>query len=250
MNGAPPEIRGMFGSKGDSENWLDAMGRFPNEVPRFESRKECLEFMKEYNTYHGGSNPEFPHLMHIFTLLISWEQIETILLPNIEKARKEPSFAKPVPKDYLDKPIKGSNNIYEQEEASQVVKEIALRLNLPIHRCTTPASTMNTLKYLFYHMKMGSYVMIRNGKLRIFAPFGNSSYRNTWGNSLTLEGDGSLDTYYLRKAGLYREEQIEPDRYKWWANGNIICNELTKEEDKDEMQHWVCTSTYVNDAHL
>jgi hypothetical protein len=97
---------------------------------------------------------------------------------------------------------------------------------------------MNTLKYLFYHMKCGIFVMIRNKQLRIFAPFVNSDYRNTWGDKLTLEGDGSLDTYYTNKSGLYREEQIENDRSKWWANGNIICNELTKEEDKSKMQHW------------
>lgn len=143
-----------------------------------------------------------------------------------------------MPQDYLKNPSINSKNIYEQEEANEVVKEIAFRLDLPIHRCTTPASTSNTLKYLFYHMKCGIFVMIRDGKLRIFAPFCNSDYRNTWQDKLTLEGDGSLDMYYTKKAGLYREEQIEHDRSKWWANGNIICNELTKEEDKDKMQHW------------
>lgn len=238
MSDPLPEIRGLFGPKGDSLNWLDATSQFPNGVPRFHSKQECLDFMVEYNTYNGGSNPQYPQLMHIFTLLITWDQVENILLPNIEKARKEPSFAKPIPKDYLKELSSNSKNIYEQKEAEEVVKEIAFRLDLPIHRCTTPASTGNTLKYLFYHMKCGIFVMIRDGKLRIFAPFCNSDYRNTWQDKLRLEGDGSLDTYYTKKAGLYREEQIEPDRSKWWANGNIICNELTKEEDKDKMQHW------------
>ena len=91
--GPLPELRGIFGEHGDSQAWLDATKRFPNGVPRFDSRAECLEFMKEYHQNHGGSNPKYPHLMHIFTMLISWEQIETILLPNIEKARKEPSQA-------------------------------------------------------------------------------------------------------------------------------------------------------------
>ena len=236
--GPPPEIRGLFGNKGDAMNWLDATGQFPNGVPRFNSKQECLDFMVEYNTYNGGSNPEYPHLMHIFTLLISWQQIESILIPNIEKARKEPSFSKHVPHDYLKAPDPDSKNVYELPEAEEVIKEIQFRLDLPIHACTTPASTMNTLKYLFFHMKCGIYVMIRDGKLRIFAPFCNSDYRNTWDNKLTLEGDGSLDTYYTLKSGLYREEQIEPDRSKWWANGNIICNELTKEEDKEKMQYW------------
>ena len=243
MSLLPTEIRGLFGEKGDSKNWLDATSQFPNGVPRFQSQDECISFMTEYNTHHGGSNPDQPHLMHIFTMLTSWEQIEKILLPGIAKARSEISFAKKVPRDYLvkepnDTNDSSSSNVYERKEAWSVTNDINYRLNLPIHRCTTPTSTMNTLKYLFYHMKCGIYVMIRDGKLRIFAPFVNSDYRNTWGDKLTLEGDGSLNTYYSKKSGLYRDEHIEPDKTKWWANGNIICNELSKPEDRDTMQYW------------
>jgi hypothetical protein len=80
--------------------------------------------------------------------------------------------------------------------------------------------------------------MIRNGQLRIFAPFVNNDYRNCWSHALKLEGDGTLDSYYTKKAGLYREEQIERDRTKWWANGNIICNELSKSIAPEKMQYW------------
>lgn len=234
----PPEFRGIFGDKGDSANWVDEMTKFPNAVPRFDSKAECLEFMEWYATTSGGSNPDYPHLMHIFTMLVSWDQIKTILLPNIEKARKEPSDAKKVPRDYMKEPDPNSKNVYEQPEAQEVLDEVMFRLELPIHRCVTPSSTMNTLKYLFFHMKCGIFVMIRNNKLRIFAPFVNGDYRNTWDGALKLEGDDTLDTYYSKKAGLYREEHIEKDRSKWWANGNIICNELTKDSDKDKMQYW------------
>jgi len=237
-NLAPPEIRGLFGDKGDSPEWLDATARFPNGVPRFESKAEALEFMQEYNRYHGGSNPDHPHLQHIFTMLIGWDQIQKLLIPNIEKARKEPSFAKKLPRDYGVKPDDASDNIYEKSEAWPVVDEIVQRLDVPFHKCTTPESTMNSLRYLFFHMKCGIYVMIRNGKLRIFCPFVNVDYRNSWSNALKLEGDGHIATYYTQKSGLYREEQVEPDMSKWWANGNIICNELTKEKDADKSQHW------------
>mmetsp|Transcript_1135 Transcript_1135/g.2786 ORF Transcript_1135/g.2786 Transcript_1135/m.2786 type:complete len:283 (-) Transcript_1135:1370-2218(-) len=235
-----PEIRGMFGEKGDSRNWLDATSHFPNGVPRFQSKDECVSFMEEYNTHNGGSNPEQPHLMHIFTMLTSWEQIERILLPGIAKARAELSFAKKIPRDYqVEEPSNNDEpNVYERKESWNVTREINYRLNLPINRCTTPASTTNTLKYLYYHMKCGIFVMIRDGKLRIFAPFVNSDYRNTWGGKLTLEGDGSLNTYYSHKSGLYRDEEIEPDKAKWWANGNIICNELSKPEDRGKTQFW------------
>ena len=238
-----PEIRGMFGEKGDSKNWLDAVSNFPNNVPRFDSRAACLEFMKEYNTYNGGSNPKNHHLMHIFTMLTSWEEVEEILLPAIRKARKEASFAKPIHREeYLSDPTtratSGSNNLYESEVAKDVFDDVSDRLNIPIHRCTTPVSTMNTLKYLFFHMKCGIFVMIRNSKVRIFAPFVNSDYKNTWGDKLTLEGNGTIDSYYTQKSGQYRDEQVEPDKFKWWANGNIICNELSKDEDKEKMQYW------------
>eukprot|EP00559_Dactyliosolen_fragilissimus_P002499 CAMPEP_0184864930 /NCGR_PEP_ID=MMETSP0580-20130426/16397_1 /TAXON_ID=1118495 /ORGANISM="Dactyliosolen fragilissimus" /LENGTH=405 /DNA_ID=CAMNT_0027363895 /DNA_START=45 /DNA_END=1262 /DNA_ORIENTATION=+ len=284
-----PEIRGMLGDKGDSTDWLDAVSKFPNGVPRFESRAECLDFMIDYNTYHGGSNPTNPNLMHIFTMLTTWVEIEDLLLPQIERARLEPSFAESVPKDVLRlNPNQSQNqnnssqnqngvmsskdeetqkngmmeekedqeqqqqqqqqqeqdrqqkrqNIYESSEGLPVLEDVSYRLNLPIHRCTTRASTMNTLKYLFFHMKCGIFVMIRNSKLRIFAPFVNSEYRNTWGDKLTLEGDGSIDSYYTQKAGQYREELVEPDKTKWWANGNIICNELSKPQERQHMQHW------------
>jgi len=231
----------MFGPKGDSMNWNDAVSGFPNGVPRFESRAECKKFMEEYNTYNGGSNPEYPHLMHIFTMLVSWDQIEKILLPNINKARQEysaPKYQVSHNEKNNDANESGRVNIYEQEETANVRKDIAFRLDTPIHKCTTPASTTYTLKYLFFHMKCGIFVMIRNGQLRIFCPFVNQDYRNTWGDQIKLEGDNSLDTYYSKKAGSYREEHIEKDRFKWWANGNIICNELCKPSEKDTMQFW------------
>lgn len=153
--GGPPELRGIFGEKGDSANWLDEMTKFPNGVPRFETQEACMEFMEWYATNFGGSNPDYPHLMHIFTTLISWEQIENILLPSILKARKEPSDAKKIPLGYLEEPDPSSKNVYERPETQDVVDEILFRLELPIHRCTTPSSTINTLKYLFFHMKCG-----------------------------------------------------------------------------------------------
>lgn len=246
----PPEIRGMFGPKGDSTNWLEATAQFPNGVPRFNSSAECKSFMEEYNTNNGGSNPSNPQLMHIFTMLTNWEQVESMLIPAIHQARKEPSFSDPVSKDYLnnenenergdgEEGTSGENkNVYETQDAKNVTDAINFRLEQPIHKCTTTESTMNTLKYLFFHMKCGIFVMMRDGKLRIFAPFVNSDYRNTWGDQLQLEGDGSLDSYYTQKAGLYREENVEKDKFKWWANGNIICNELAKVEDMDKMQYW------------
>ena len=96
----------------------------------------------------------------------NWSEIESILLPNIIKARKEPSDAESVPRDYLSskKTENGdvnvdnqheengthSSNVYESDEAKNVIDAINFRLDLSIHKCTTTVSTMNTLKYLFF----------------------------------------------------------------------------------------------------
>lgn len=215
----PPEFRGIFGGHGDSQAWLDATAQFPNGVPRFNSRDECLAFMQDYLANHGGSNPDYPHLMHIFTMLVSWEQIEKILLPEIRKARQEPSNAEKVPRSYGAQPDDESDNVYERSEAWPVVDEINQRLDVPFHRCTTPESVMNTLNYLFFHMKCGIYVMIRNGKLRIFCPFANDNYQNVWAENLRIEGDGTLETYYSKKVRL---EGVLTMELIWYRQTNRI----------------------------
>ena len=70
--------------------------------------------------------------------------------------------------------------------------------------------------------------MIKNGTLQIFSSFVNKDYSNTWGSVIKLEGDDTVDGYCAAKAGYGREEDVTGDRSKWWANGNIICNELVK----------------------
>ena len=95
---------------------------------------------------------------------------------------------------------------------------------------------MNTLKYLFYHMKCGIFVMIKGGELRIFSSFVNKDYRNTWGDAIKVEGDNTLETYYMQKQEHSREENIDHDRNNWWANGNIVCNEHTV--PGKETQYW------------
>lgn len=232
-------LRGIFGKAGDSQDWLDEVSHFPNGVPRFRSKQEAQDFTLDYLERHGGSNPDHPHLQHIFTTLIGWKQIEQYLLPAMNQARNEPSEAFKVPNTYGETPVDdASANIYEKAETKSVMETIAQRLDVPFHRCTTVVSTMNTLAYLYHHMKFGIFVMIRNRQLRIFAPFVNDQYRNTWSQHLQIDYDDDLDKYYGSKSGRCRDEAIVPDRSQWWANGSIICNELARPGQEDNIQFW------------
>jgi hypothetical protein len=219
------EIRGLLGENGDSPAWLSATSTFPNQIPRFSTAQECINFTTSYIQTHGGSNPDYPHLQHIFTTLISWKQIQEILLPEIEKARNEVARSDSIPPGCSFEGSVKSNNLYEQPETIPVVQGVCQRLDLPIYKDITPQSVLNTMQYLYYHMRCGIYVMICNGKVRIFCPFVNRNYKNTWSAQLQIDHDGDLIKYYGEKEKLYRKEEIMHNKSRWWANGNIICNE-------------------------
>eukprot|EP01052_Picozoa_sp_SAG31_P035611 SAG31_NODE_4321_length_3360_cov_3.636308_1_plen_866_part_10 len=103
------------------------------------------------------------------------------------------------------------------------------RLDLPFHRALTATSVINTLEYLFEHMKCGVYVKIRNNRLAMFVPFCNLHYRNTWSEQFNRPDD--LRAYYQAKEENQRPEEVLKDVWRWWANGNIICNQqLTRPE--------------------
>ena len=114
------------------------------------------------------------------------------------------------------------------------------RVNMPFHQQTNRDSTINTLHYLFFHMRCGIFVMIRRRHVVLFAPFVNKNYVNNWGQHVTFDSsDGSMFAYYREKQRYYRRENIIPDVHKWWANGNIICNEHCRYRNKeDEKQYW------------
>lgn len=111
------------------------------------------------------------------------------------------------------------------------------RLNLPIHSMITQYSVENTLRYLFYHMRCGIYVMIRNQQVAIFSPFVNKQYRNTWGDHLEIEY-GSVEEYYMEKRRYFNDENFTKDKRTWWANGNIICNWEPDRLDTPGCHYW------------
>lgn len=204
---------------------------------RFETQEECLEFMRR--NVPVPSNPEEPHLNHCITMLVTWSQVERYLLPRREQYLQQYPMAQP---DF-DHPQLRSNRWLMPEDPSlphsgpdgvlspQPVHEyLTSRLDLPIHQVMSTEATMNTLKYMFFHLRSGIYVMIRQGRLMMFVPFVNKDYRNTWGDQLQVDSsDGSLERYYAekREAGSRLENYI-PDKNEWWANGNIVCNEHCK----------------------
>jgi hypothetical protein len=85
-------------------------------------------------------------------------------------------------------------------------------------------STLNTLRYMFFHMRCGILVSIRAGSLFMFAPFANAHYTNTWSDRVRFEA-GSADEYAVRKSRITRKPREDwLPLPSWWMNGGIVCN--------------------------
>ncbi|CEG35702.1 Endoplasmic reticulum protein EP58, contains filamin rod domain and KDEL motif [Plasmopara halstedii] len=227
-----PMLRGIFAFEDEeTPEWRRVvMSETSGGVPKFATRAECEDFIRKH--CWRGSNPSFPKLQHVFSMFVSWQQIEEVLSPKIDeydlKFPPEPA------------PCISADNRFAHGEGLSITENVDYRVNLPFHQQTNRESTYNTLHYLFYHMRCGIFVMIRRRRVVIFAPFANKDYENNWGHNVTFDSsDGSMYTYYREKQRCYRRENIIQDVNKWWANGNIICNEHCRYRDReDETQYW------------
>ena len=296
-------MRGIYAREDETTPWM-VEERFENGVPRFESKAECLEFIRAHCAdREHPSNPDRTqaraprapprterarasrggvpvddrvpltaktqaHLTHIFTMLVTWNQVEERLLA----ARREydvrwPPRALGGARELAR--LLAENRFFDGDDdgdggggddgggdaaaaaarsAAQrtlphcrapvpvglVDAELRARLALPVHRVLSPDSTEATLRYLWHHMRSGVYVLIRAGRLAMFAPFVNGArYRNVWGDVLRVRDGLDMAAYYAHKmqAEGCKEENFLPDKREWWANGNIICNEHCKRAD-------------------
>ena len=220
---------------------------------RFDTKQEATEFTKLHCRI--GSNGthfkiytiallyffpfrlivDFPELQHSITTLISWLQIQKYLIPKIlEYDSKWPNT---VPHEDEDgRYINNNRYTTESDENTKSIYEyLRSRLDLPIHKSMCIQSSFNTLHYMFFHMRCGIYVMIRNNEVVIFCPFVNKDYTNTWSHMLNIDSENnSIENYFRDKSKNGKTENYIEDISKWWANGNIICNVL----GEDNNQWW------------
>ena len=211
-------IRGIYGPSEEADPELRG------QVPTFSTAEERTAWEEQHTRC---TNPAFPQCRQIFTHACDWAQVRSLILEPLARYRfSHPPSPAPRPRPGVPPP----GNLFSAEP--RVLAALSARLDLPIHACTSEESTLNTLRYLFFHMRHGIFVLIRNNALLMFAPFVNKDFENTWGNDLELEG-GSAEVYLeakraaLRELGKHRmarEEVFIPERSKWWANGNIMCN--------------------------
>jgi hypothetical protein len=77
-------IRGLYDTTDDNvapEVDNSMFKEVPHRMLRFSTKADCKAFMLKHCKV--GSNPQFPYLQHMFTLLVTWEQVQTYLLDKV-----------------------------------------------------------------------------------------------------------------------------------------------------------------------
>ncbi|KAJ1388597.1 hypothetical protein B484DRAFT_341225 [Ochromonadaceae sp. CCMP2298] len=226
-------FRNVFAFEEESPEWQAALEQFPNRVPRFERKEDAIDFTQQH--CRVGSNPDAPDLLHSVSTLISWEQVSQHLLPRIDRYNAQYAPRPPSADSLRGNRFGGEGEGADEASEGLIYDYLTSRLDLSVHRDMSHRSTLNTLRYMFFHMKCGIYLMIRDNRVVVFCPFVNKDYKNSWGGRLKIGSqDGTIGAYYDEKSKYYRRENVM-DADRWWANGNIICNEYS---DKGANQYW------------
>lgn len=202
--------RGIYSASEEAEKAF-------KRVQTFENKATCVKWSQYHNRC---TNPKYPQCNQLYTTVCDWEQACSLILEPLAALRAR------LPHDPTSTEVSRSNRFASSRE---MLVGLRSRTRLPVHEAATDESTINSLRYLFFHMRCGIFVALRRSKVRMFVPFVNKDYSNNWGETLKLEKNLTVDEYYHAKrvkAGRVRERPLK-DKRMWWANGNIMCNEAS-----------------------
>uniref|UniRef100_A0A7S3JW67 Glycosyl transferase CAP10 domain-containing protein n=1 Tax=Aureoumbra lagunensis TaxID=44058 RepID=A0A7S3JW67_9STRA len=212
------EVRGIYAHDDEEATYLR------QGWPKFESKEACEEFVRKCCRSEPRSNPDRRHMTQMITTLVNWEQVQKYILEAREEYNARWPPRAPTSEEIREKIL--DKNIWTRD-VQFVDAEVKKRLSIEPHCAFRPGCVETTLKYLFWHMRNGIYVMIRANRVCIFAPFVNEEYQNMWGDRLQIIDNLDIGTYYQEKRKILggRKEYVLESKRQWWANGNIICNE-------------------------
>jgi len=97
-------------------------------------------------------------------------------------------------------------------------KRLTYRLSNSLYNTTNKNTVIETLKYMFFKMRTGIFVSIRDNKVRLFVPFVNLEYRNNYPNEESFwvssgEYPGGIEQYQKEK-GRYATVGIRGFRHE------------------------------------
>ena len=150
----------------------------------------------------------------------------------------------------LDTNLNKNLNIITPPLSIDHLNEIS-RLNF--YNNLSATSIENTFNYMFFKIRLGIFVEIKDNKLSNFIPFVNPDYKNEWKNQIYFP-KGVTDYHKYRSKILNRYERLE-DLDKWSSNNCLIGNWINSDNivgdmgwnELYEMLNELCKNRKIND---
>lgn len=181
-------------------------------VPKFHTSEECLKFIQNFEDVTAK--------LVDYRIVTDYDELTNVILNGIDDIE--------------------NSNIQDDKLLDSIRNELPIEYNVILDKIDKKKDVyipknsnfkerlLNTLHYLFYHMRSGIYCRIENNKVKQFIVFVNKEYRNNWSQYLTFEGDDGklvdINKYYEMKRKYYRRENILPID-QWHANAHMFDNE-------------------------
>jgi hypothetical protein len=126
----------------------------------------------------------------------------------------------------------------DMDEASKI--HIGENVDWIKYRNLTTSSVDNTFNYIFYKLKKGCFIKIKDGKLDVFLPFSNAAFVNEWGHLMKQEPRWRTMEEFLmhtsKEAGYYANPRnINPNPSTWYGNNCLIRTEWPVGEGDSDM---------------
>lgn len=179
------------------------------KVPTFRRVKDCKLHAAELRGV--PSHPKGAPFCQYLSVFGGWEDLESFVFPALDGARKR---------------IQDLLLVHDPKALTRLFAT-------PLYRHLSPLcaydATLATWSYLYTKIRCGIFVKISGGTIKLFIPFYNPSYRNSWPKPLPFSLDGktlcSYKTYLEAKNKVLKwPEAVEEDHGRWWANGAVLCN--------------------------
>ena len=144
------------------------------------------------------SSPLHPRHHHSISVLTDWTQVQHFLWMERNKRIQQPPPSS-----------RKGRFAYAHPQKDTLLRSLHWE-----HYAMNDTAVLNTLHYLFFHMRCGIYVMIHNGELEMMVPFANDHFVNNW-QPLT---DASRTKSQRRKRGRTPVASQE----SWWATRCLL----------------------------
>ncbi len=114
--------------------------------------------------------------------------------------------------------------------------------SLPIYRGLTTSSVDHTFSYIFFKLKKGCFIKVKDGRLAVFLPFSNAAFVNEWGHLMKHDprypGMYEMLADVAKRAGhVLHPKKVNANPSTWYANNCLVRTEWPLHEGDSDLSN-------------